>query len=145
MAGLFQAVGEVEAGGVFGDQGPVPGPLALGGLAPGGVEGQGGGAEVAGRPGPLGLEQPQQVQEVVRRVRGAFGQPPGHLVQFGQQVAALVRVRVAGLPGQGQPAQQAGHAGRVDARDRRNAAASPPRCAAPGRPDRRRRRQRSHD
>ena len=77
VAGVFQAAGEVEAGRVLGDQGPVPGPLPLGGLVPGGVEGQGGGAEVAGRPGPLGLDQPQQVQEVVRarprRVRPATG------------------------------------------------------------------------
>ena len=60
------------------------------------------------------------MQEVVGRVRGAGGQPPGHLVQFGQQAAALVRVRAAGLPGQGQPAQQAGDGGRVEARDQRN-------------------------
>ena len=122
MAGVFQAAGEVEAGRVLGDQGPVPGPLPLGGLVPGGVEGEGGGAEVAGRPGPLGLDEPQQVQEVAGRVRGAFGQPPGQLVQFGQQAAARarVRVRVAGLPGQGQRAQQAGDAGRVEAGEHRN-------------------------
>ena len=76
---------EVEAGRSFGDQRPMPGPLTPGGLAQRGVEGQGGGPEVADRPGPLGLEQPQQVQEVARRVRGAGGQPPRHLVQFGQQ------------------------------------------------------------
>ena len=144
VAGVLEAVGEIEAGRAFGDQRPVPRPLPLGDLAPGGVEGQGGGAEVPGRPGPLGLEQPQQVQEVVRRVRGACGQPPGHLVQFGQQAAALVTVGGAGLPGQGQPAQQAGHGGRVAARRRPAAAASPPRCAAPDRPDRRRWRRRSH-
>ena len=109
---MFQAAGEVEPGRVLGDQRPVPGPLPLGGLVPGGVEGQGGGPEVAERPGPLGLEQPQQVQEVAGRVRGASGQPPGQLVQFGQQAAALVRVRAAGLPGQGQPAQQPGDGGR---------------------------------
>jgi len=38
-------MGEIEAGRVFGDQGPVPGALAQSGLAPGGVEGQGGGTE----------------------------------------------------------------------------------------------------
>ena len=47
VAGVFQAAGEVEPGRVLGDQGPVPGPLPLGGLVPGGVESQGGGAEVA--------------------------------------------------------------------------------------------------
>jgi hypothetical protein len=108
VAYVVQAPGQEEAGCVFGDQGLVPGPPALGGLVPGGVEGQGGGAEVARRPGPLGLEQPQQVQEIVRRVRGAGGQPPGRLVQFGQQAGPFVAIRGAGLPGQGQPAQQAG-------------------------------------
>ena len=120
MAGVVQAVGEVEPGRVLGDQGPVPRPLALSGLVPGGVEGQGGGAEIAGRPRPLGLQQPQQVQEVAGRVRGAGGQPPGQLVQFRQQGAARFRVRVAGLPGQGQRAQQAGDGGRVEAREHRN-------------------------
>ena len=105
---------------MFGDQGLVPGPLALGGFAAGGVVGQGGGAEVGGRPRPLGLDQPQQVQEVVRRVGGACGQPPGHLVQFGQQGAALAAIGGAGLAGEGQPAQQAGHGGRVEAREHRN-------------------------
>ena len=32
IARLFQAVGEEEPGGVFGDQGPVPRPLPLGGF-----------------------------------------------------------------------------------------------------------------
>ena len=59
------------------------------------------------------------MQEVVRRVRGACGQPPRHVVQFGQQTAALVTVGGAGLPGEGQPAQQVGHGGRVDAQDSR--------------------------
>ena len=39
VADMFQTVGEVEPGRVFGDQGPVPGPLPLGGLVPGGVIG----------------------------------------------------------------------------------------------------------
>ena len=108
-AGVVGAVGQVEAGRVFGDQGPLPGPLAAGGLASGGVEGQRGGAEVPGRPGPLGLGQPHQVQEVVRRVRGPFSQPASVLVQFGQQPGALVTVGCAGLLGQGQPAQRPGH------------------------------------
>jgi hypothetical protein len=108
---VFGAVGEIEARRALGDQAPMPRPLPLRRFTPGGVEGQGGGTEVAGRPGPLGFEEPQQVQEVVRRVSGAFGQPPGHPVQFGQQAAALVRVRAAGQPGQGQPAQQTGDGG----------------------------------
>ena len=70
VTGLFQAVGEVEQGGVLGNQGPVPWSLAPGRLTPGGVEGWSGGAEVARRPRPLGLKQPQQVQEVVGRVGG---------------------------------------------------------------------------
>ena len=78
IAGVLDAVGEVEAGRAFGDQRPMPGPLTPGGLAAGGVEGQDGGAEVADRPGPFGLEQPQQMPEVVRRVRGPGGQPPRH-------------------------------------------------------------------
>ena len=110
----------MEPGGAFGDQRPVPGPLAAGGVAPGGVEGDGSGVEVAGRPGPLGLDQPQQVPEVLRRVRGAGGQPPRHLIQFGQQIAAFITVAVSGLPGEGQPAQQVHHSGRVGARDRRH-------------------------
>jgi hypothetical protein len=77
---VFDAVGEIEAGGAFGDQGPMPRALALGDLAPCGVEGEDGGAEVANRPRPLGLDQPQQVQEVCRRVRCAGGQPLRHIV-----------------------------------------------------------------
>ena len=119
IADVFDAASQVEAGRAFGDQGPVPWPLQPGGLAPRGVEGQLGGAEVADRPGPLGLDQPQQVREVARRVRGAFGQPPRHLVQLGQQTVALVTIGGAGLPGQGQPAQQPGPGGRVAAGGRR--------------------------
>ena len=40
---------------------------------------------------------------------------PRHLVQLGQQLAALVTMAGAGLPGEGQPAQQAGHGARVEA------------------------------
>ena len=119
VAGVLDAVGEKEPGRAFGDQGPVPRALTRGDLAPRRVEGKDGGAEVAGRPGPLGLEQPQQVQEVRRRVRGACGQPPRHIVQFGQQTTALVTMACPGLPGEGQPAQQAGHGSRVDAQGSR--------------------------
>ena len=143
VADMVEAVFEVEASGVFGYQGLVPGPLPPGGLAERGVEGQGGGTEVPGRPGPLGLGQPQQVQEVVRRVRGADGQPACHLVQLGQQRAALVTVRGTGLPGQGQPAQQAGHGVRVEVQDgrqqrhrRRGVLRQPGRIAEDGRPSR---------
>ena len=117
VAGLVEAVGEVEAGGAFGGERPVPGPLATGDLATGGVEGQDAGAEVADRPGPLGLEQPHEVQEVLRCVRGPFGQPPGHLVQFGHEAVALVDVgRRLGLPGESEPAQHAARGAHVDAR-----------------------------
>ena len=74
-AGVIEAASEEEAGRPLGDQGPMPGPGTTGGLAARGIETQRGGAEIAERPGPLGLEQPQQVQEVVRRVRSAGGQP----------------------------------------------------------------------
>ena len=106
VAGVVEAVREVEAGRAFGDQGLMPRPLPLGDLAPGGIEGGGGGAEVADRPRPLRLQQPQQVQEIVRRVRRAGGQPPRHVVQLGQKIAALATVAGAGLLGEGQPAQQ---------------------------------------
>jgi hypothetical protein len=96
---VFHAVGEIEAGRAFGDQRPVPRALTLGDLAPSGVEGEDGGAEVTDRPSPLGLEQPQQVQEVLRGVRGARGKSPRNIVQLGQQLGALGTVRGAGLPG----------------------------------------------
>ena len=118
-AGVFQAAGEVEAGRAFGDQRPVPGPCAAGDLAAGSVERQLGGPEIPHRPGPLGLEQPQQMHEVVRRVHGTRSQPPRHLIQFGQQSGALVTVAGAGLLGEGEPAQQVGHGGRVEAQGSR--------------------------
>ena len=115
VAGVFEAVGEVEAGRVFGDQGPMPGPLPLGDLAPRGVEGEDGGAEVADRPGPLGLDQPQQVQEV-RPARPRRGRPATASPRPVRPAdAALVTAAGAGLPGEGQPAQQVGHGGRVEA------------------------------
>ena len=52
----------------------MPGPLPCGDFAPGAVEGQGGGAEVVDRPSPLGLDQPHQMQKILRRVRCAGGQ-----------------------------------------------------------------------
>src|SRR3569833_483948 len=87
VAGVFavESVGEVETGRSFADQGLVPWPPTVCDLALGGVEGDGGGAEVPVGPGPLGLGQPQQVQEVRRCVRGAGGEPPRHLVHLGQQ------------------------------------------------------------
>ena len=73
VAGVLEAVGQVEAGRPLGDECPVPRAQSAGGLAAGGVEGEGGGPEVADRPGPLGLEQPQQMREVVRLVSGTGG------------------------------------------------------------------------
>ncbi|GAB3828708.1 hypothetical protein GCM10027610_014090 [Dactylosporangium cerinum] len=93
----------------------MPWTLTLGDLAPRVVEGEDGGAEVADGPGPLRLEQPQQVQEIVRRIRGPCGQPLSHIVQFGKQTAALVTMTVTGLPGEGKPVQQVGHGDRVEA------------------------------
>ena len=98
-------MGETEAGCAFGDQRPVPRSLTRQDLAPSRVEGQHGRPEVPGRPGPLGLEQPQQVKEVLRRVRGAVGQPPRHLVELGQQTGALVTFGGASLGGEREPAQ----------------------------------------
>jgi hypothetical protein len=113
-AGVFGAVGEVEVRGVFGDQRPVPGPVPSVDLAQCGVGGEDGSPEVADRPGPLSLDRPQQVSEVVRRVRGASRQPAGHVVQPEQQLATLGPVGGAGLPGEGEPVQQAGDRGGIE-------------------------------
>ena len=103
VTGVFEAVGQVEAGRAFGDQGAVPRPWAAGDLASGSVEGQLGGPDITDRPGPLGLQPPQQVPKVVRGVRGTGSQPARRLVQFRQQSGALVTVAGAGLLGEGQP------------------------------------------
>ena len=118
VAGVVLAVGQVEAGRVFEGQRPVPGPLPPADRAQGGVEGQDGGGEVAHGPGPFGLQQPHQMLEVGRSVRGARGQPAGELVEFGQEAVAVgaLAVAAAGLLGHGQPAQQPGHGGWVGAR-----------------------------
>ena len=68
---MLDAVGQVEPGRPFGESGPMPRPLTTGDCAASGVEGADGDAEFAHRPRPLRLDQPQQVQEVLRRVRGA--------------------------------------------------------------------------
>jgi hypothetical protein len=73
VAGVFDAMGQIEAGRVFGDEGPMPWALTAGDLAAGGVEGEDGGAEVADGPGTLGLEQAQQMLKVCRGVCGAGG------------------------------------------------------------------------
>jgi hypothetical protein len=129
VPGVLEPVFEEEAAGPFGDQGAMPRPLPLCrstrcrftrcGLPPCGVERDGGGPEVAHRPRPLGLDQPQQVQEVVRRVGGAGAEPLRHVVEFGQQPGALVLARRPDLPGDGEPAQQVGHGRRVEAERRR--------------------------
>jgi hypothetical protein len=119
VADVLDAVGEEEPGRAFGNQRPMPRPLTPGHLAPCGVEGDHGGAEVTGRPGPLGLDQPQQVKEVVRRTRGPSGQPPRQFIQLGEQIVARVTVRRTGLVGKGQAAQQADLGGGVEAVDGR--------------------------
>ena len=113
--GLVDALCQIEPGRAFGDQRPMPRPLAAGHLAPRAVERKDGGAEVAYHPGPFGVEQPDQVPEVARRVRRARGQPPGHLVELRQQAATLVTLRGAGLLGERQPAQQTSRRVRVEA------------------------------
>jgi hypothetical protein len=60
-----------------------------------------------GRPGPLGLDQPQQVEEVVWRARGPSGQPPRQFIELGEKIVARVSVRRTSLLGEGQAAQQA--------------------------------------
>ena len=55
-ADLVDTVRKEETGRALGDQRLVPWPQATGDLAPGDVEGEDGGAEVADRPGPLRLE-----------------------------------------------------------------------------------------
>ena len=133
----------MEPGRALGDQRPVPRPLAAGDLAPRGVEGEHGGTEVAGRPGPLGLDQPQQVQEVVRRIRGPPGQPPRQLVQLGEQIArARRRPSARASSARARPRSRRISASGVEAVDSLRAVPSPRRCAAPGRPDRRRWRRR---
>ncbi len=119
IPGLFDAVGEVEPGGAFGDQRPMPAARNPGRLAPGGVEGEDTAAEVCDGPGPLGLDQPQQMQEVRRRVGGPSGQPLRHVVQFRQQQASLVTLGGPGFPGQGEAPQQVGHGGGVAPQNRR--------------------------
>lgn len=79
----------------------------------GGIERVRGGTKVAHRPRPLGFDQPQQVQEVVGRVRSAGGEPLGGLIQLGQHTIMFVALAGSGLFGEGEPAQQMGHGGRV--------------------------------
>jgi hypothetical protein len=77
----------------------MPRAFALRHFASRGVEGEGSGAEVGDRPCPFGLEQQHQMSEIVGRVRGARGQPPRHVIELGQQTAALLAVLgVAGAP-----------------------------------------------
>ena len=145
VAGVFQAAGEIEPGRVLGDQGPVPRPLPLGGLVPGGVEGQGGGAEIPGRPRPLGLDAAAasagSCRARPRRVRPATGSARP-VRPAGRRACPRPR-RGPARPG---PARAAGGRRRSGrGLGAPELAASRPRCAAPGRPDRRRWRQRSHD
>ena len=130
VADVLDAVREEETGRAFGDQRPMPRPLTPGHLAPCGVEGDHGGAEVAGRPGPLGLDQPQQVEEVVRRGRGPSGQPPRQFVELGEQIVARVTVRRTGLLGQGQAAQHADLGLGVEAVDDRSSSIAAALCSA---------------
>ena len=117
VARVPEALAEVQASRALGDQGPVPRPPAPSGLPERGVEGKDGGPGVADRPGPLGLEQPHQVQEVLRRVGGAGGEPSRQPVQLGDQAVALAGVggRLS-LPGEGEPAQHARHGADVEGR-----------------------------
>ena len=108
IAGVLEAVSQVEMARAFGDQRAVPRALPPLDLAAGGVERESRGTKVAHRPRLLGLHEPQQVQEVVRRVRGAGAQPSQHTVQFGQQGGALVAIGGPGLPGQAKPVQRVG-------------------------------------
>ena len=127
-AGVVEPVGEGEAGRAFGDQRPVPPPSTD--HVPRRVEGDRSRAEVPDRPGPLGLDQPQQVQEVLRRVRGAGGEPPRLLVQRGQQLTAVVAVARGDLGGESQSAQQVEHRNRIETRGGRQQRRG--RCRVPG-------------
>ncbi len=144
VAGVFDAVGEVEAGRVFGDQGPMPWPLRAGRprAARRRRRGRRRGSRRPPRPAP-----PRAAAAGAGSSSGASAaRAASHRVTSSSsdsRRAALATVAGAGLPGQGQPTQQARHGGRVVARDQPVAAASPPRCAASGRPDRRRWRRRS--
>ena len=88
----------------------MPRALTAGDLIAGCVEGQRSRPEVAGGPSPLGLQQPQHVQEIHGRVCGPCGQPPDQLIQFGQQSGSFVGCSASGVGGQGQSAKQTGHA-----------------------------------
>jgi hypothetical protein len=92
----------------------MPRPLTLGNLAKSGVETQRSAPEVADRQARSASSSRSGCRSCPG-VRGAGGKPPRHLVQFGQQLAALVRICGAGLPGEGQSAQQPGQGGRVEA------------------------------
>ena len=91
----------------------MPRALTAGDLVAGRVEGQRGRVEVAGGPRPLGLQQPQQVPEVLRRVGRSSGQPPDHVLQFGKQPGRSSAGSGSGVRGQGEAPQKAGHRGRV--------------------------------
>ena len=105
---MLETVSQVEVARTLRDQRPVPRALPPLDLTPGGVKCESRGAKVAHRPRLLGLHEPQQVQEVVRRVRGAGAQPLQHIVQLGQQGGALLAVGGPGLPGQAKPVQRMG-------------------------------------
>ena len=108
-----QALCKVEAGRAFADQCPMPRALTGGNLISRGVEGQGSRPHIAGRPSPLGLQQPQQVQEIHGCVFRAGGQPTDQLLEFSEQRGTLVRGNGSGMRGEGQTAKQAGHRGYV--------------------------------
>jgi hypothetical protein len=95
----------------------MPRALTPGNLAACHVEGQRGRVEVVGGPGPLCLQQPQQVPEVFRCVGRASGQPPDHFLQFRKQTGTLISRTGSGVRGQGKVPQQAGQRGRVVAWD----------------------------
>jgi len=62
IAGVFEAVGEIEARCVFGDQCTVPGALPLAGFAPRRVEGEGGRLEIADGPRPTASLETRRAQ-----------------------------------------------------------------------------------
>ena len=142
-AGVVDAVGEVEAGRTFGDQGPVPRPLASGDLATRGVEGEDGGAEVADRPGPLGLE-PAAAGAGSCPARPRRGRPATASPRPARTAGRRARHRRWRGPARRGPVRAAGGPPRSGSGPGPPAAAaSRPRRAAPGRPDRRRWRRRS--
>ena len=118
-AGVLQAPCQGEAGCALGDQGPMPRALPAGDLISRRVEGQRGRAQVAGGPGPLGLQQPQQVQEIHGRVFGASAQPDNQHPPTSDSNPGRSSAQRFERRQQSKAPQQTGHRGHIVAEGKR--------------------------